>query len=399
MEKTLKFNMDSNNKKSKINNGLKGIFYIGSGDLIGSAIVSVFWIFLATTLDAESYGQIHYYIGIAGIAYVLSLIGTKNTIIVYTAKKIPIISIITLISIISGIISAIIIFFIFYRFDTSFLLIAFILNDISLGYIIGQKLFQTYSKYILIQKSLTVLLGLSFYYLIGIEGILLGIALSYTHFLIIFYKIFKENKVEVKSLNGKYGFILNNYAISIVGGFKANLDKIIIAPLFGLALLGNYALALQFYVLLTLVPLTISKIFLPNDASGNPNYKLKYFTFVIAVIISLTSYFLSPYVIPLFFPNFSGVVSGIQILSLGVIPSIASTLLSSRLLGLEKSKHVVLGLLWFVSTLVLGIILFGEKYGIVGITLSYVVGLSLNALYLAFITKFLKINSTDEHHD
>jgi len=164
------------------------------------------------------------------------------------------------------------------------------------------------------------------------------------------------------------------------------MHKIIIAPLFGLALLGNYALALQFYVLLTLVPLTISKIFLPNDASGNPNYKLKYFTFVIAVIISLTSYFLSPYVIPLFFPNFSGVVSGIQILSLGVIPSIASTLLSSRLLGLEKSKHVVLGLLW-------------EKYGIVGITLSYVVGLSLNALYLAFITKFLKINSTDEHHD
>jgi O-antigen/teichoic acid export membrane protein len=396
MEKNTTLKMNFNKEKNpKKNNGLKGIFYIGSGDLFGAGIVSIFWIFLASIIDAESYGQIHYYLGIAGMAYVLSLIGTKNTITVYTAKNITITPILTLITTILGIISAIIVFLLFYRFDVSFLLIAFIINDISLGYIIGKKFFQTYSKFILIQKSFTLIFGLSFYYLIGVDGIVLGIALSYAHFLIIFYKIFKESNIRSESLNGKYGFILNNYAINIIGGFKANLDKIIIAPMFGLALLGNYALALQFYVLLTLVPMTISKIFLPNDASGNPNYKLKSFTFIIAIIISITSYFLSPVVIPLFFKNFSGIIPGIQILSLGVIPSIASTLFSSRLLGLEKSKHVILGMLWFVLTLIFGIILLGEKYGITGITISYVLGLSLNAIYLALVTKLLKINQND----
>ena len=109
-----------------------------------------------------------------------------------------------------------------------------------------------------------------------------------------------------------------------------------------------------------------------------------------AVGISISSFIFSPYIIPIFFEKFSDVVIGIQILSIGVIPSIASTLLSSKLLGSEKSKHVILGLVCFISVLVVGIVVFGVDFGIVGITISYVIGLSANSLYLFLATRRLQ---------
>tara|TARA_B100000029_G_scaffold432879_2_gene445359 strand:+ start:239 stop:1396 length:1158 start_codon:yes stop_codon:yes gene_type:complete len=383
--------MDFNNKKNSQNKDrVKGIFYLGTGDFVGGGIVAIFWLFIASLISVEDYGQLHYFIGIAGIAYVLTLIGTRNTMIVYVAKKIEAYSTLSTISIIFGIITALIVFLIFYRLDVSLLLLAFVINDICLGYILGKKYFQTYSKYLLIQKTLTATLGISFFFLFGVEGILYGIALSYIHFFIIFSKIIKTSKFNLNHLQGRYGFILNNLGISIVGGFKANIDKILIAPLLGLTLLGNYALALQFYVLLTLLPMTISKIFLPYDASGIDDKKLKLYTLFLAVGISISSFIFSPYIIPIFFEKFSDVVIGIQILSIGVIPSIASTLLSSKLLGSEKSKHVILGLVCFISVLVVGIVVFGVDFGIVGITISYVIGLSANSLYLFLATRRLQ---------
>ncbi len=383
--------MDFNNKKNSQNKDrLKGIFYLGSGDFLGGGIVAIFWLFLASLISVEEYGQLHYFIGIAGIAYVLTLIGTRNTMIVYVAKQIEAYPTLSTISIILSGIAALIIFFLFFRLDVSLLLIAFVINDICLGYIIGKKYFQTYSKYLIIQKSLTATLGILFFVLFGVEGIIYGIALSYIHFLIIFSKIIKVRNFNLNHLQGRYGFIVNNLGISIAGGFKANIDKIIIAPLLGFTLLGNYALALQFYVLLTLIPMTISKIFLPYDASGIDDKKLKLYTLFVAIGISSISFILSPYIIPIFFEKFSDVVIAIQILSIGVIPSTASVLLSSKLLGSEKSKHVILGLLCFISILVIGIVIFGEEFGIMGITTSYVIGLSVNSLYLFLATRRLR---------
>ena len=48
--------------------GLKNIGIIGIGNLVGSAISALFWIYLAGLLGAENYGELGYYISIAGIA-------------------------------------------------------------------------------------------------------------------------------------------------------------------------------------------------------------------------------------------------------------------------------------------------------------------------------------------
>ena len=79
--------------------GLKNVGIIGVGNLVGSAISALFWIYLAGLLGAENYGELGYYISIAGIASSVSFIGGPMAITVLTAKKVKIESTIFLLSI------------------------------------------------------------------------------------------------------------------------------------------------------------------------------------------------------------------------------------------------------------------------------------------------------------
>ena len=80
--------------------GLKGLASIGFADTIGSGITAIFWFFIASQLSSSSYGEIHYYLGIAGIAQIISLIGNSNVLSVYAAKNVKIISTLFFISLI-----------------------------------------------------------------------------------------------------------------------------------------------------------------------------------------------------------------------------------------------------------------------------------------------------------
>ena len=66
---------------------IKSIASIGISNVAGVGLAAVFWFYMATVLDAEQYGEIHYFLGIAGLAYSISLIGTQKTLIVSVAKK------------------------------------------------------------------------------------------------------------------------------------------------------------------------------------------------------------------------------------------------------------------------------------------------------------------------
>ena len=380
---------DSKNLKDKIF-AFKGLGMIGSADIIGAIITGIFWLFIATFLEVEEYGQIHYFLGIAGVAYVITLFGTQHTITVYSAKKVNVVSTLFFLSILAGVAAALIVFIIYNEMDVSLLLIAYTINDLSLGYLLGKKLFNNYSKYILTQRMLTFILGFGFYFIFGIEGIIFALALSYIHFLILIYKGLKDSPINFSALKAHSGFIINNYVISVVGGFRGNIDKIIIAPLLGFILLGNVALALQFYVILMVIPQVVFKYTLSHDASGIPTSRVKLWTFLFAIVTCIATIVLSPHLIPLFFEKFADVVIAIQILSIGVIAGTANLFYLSKFLGLEKSKSPLIGLSIQVAITVLGIVILGQMYGIVGIAISYVLASLGNFTYLFFANRLLE---------
>ena len=363
---------------------------IGSADIIGAVISAIFWLSIASFLEVEEYGQIHYFLGIAGVAYVITLFGTQHTITVYSAKKVNVVSTLFFLSILAGVAAALIVFIIYNEMDVSLLLIAYTINDLSLGYLLGKKLFNNYSKYILTQRMLTFILGFGFYFIFGIEGIIFALALSYIHFLILIYKGLKDSPINFSALKAHSGFIINNYVISVVGGFRGNIDKIIIAPLLGFILLGNVALALQFYVILMVIPQVVFKYTLSHDASGIPTSRVKLWTFLFAIVTCIATIVLSPHLIPLFFEKFADVVIAIQILSIGVIAGTANLFYLSKFLGLEKSKSPLIGLSIQVAITVLGIVILGQMYGIVGIAISYVLASLGNFTYLFFANRLLE---------
>ena len=229
---------DNKNSNSKFSS-FKDLFKLGSADILGAAISSVFWLLIATFIEVEEYGNLHYLISIAGIAYVFTMIGSQHTIVVYTAKKLNIVPTLFFISILGGSITAIVIFFITNKLDVSLLILSYTANELVLGYFLGKKHFSNYSKYIITQRTLTFALGIGFYFLFGIDGIIFALALSYSHFIIIIIKVIRNNSLNVSSLKTNSGFVINNYINFLIGGFRANIDKLIIAPLLGFVLLGN----------------------------------------------------------------------------------------------------------------------------------------------------------------
>ena len=368
---------------SKKTNSLKSLSAIGISDIIGTGIVAFFWFYLATLLDVETYGELHYFIAIAGFAYIISMIGTRDVITVYVSKKINVTSVLFLLSLGGGAVAAIVIFGIFHRIDAAFLVLAFIINDLAIGYILGQKLFNSYAKYILTQKTLTLVLGLSFYYIFGVEGIIFALALSYIHFVIFIFKGSRESKIDFSLLPPRSRFIITNYSLSLFGSFRSNLDKIIIAPILGLTLLGNYALALQIWAVLILLSNIIFKYILTHDASGNPNKKLKLFTFFSSIVIAIFGITILPLIIPEFFPKYTGTVDAIRIMSIAVIPATVGQIYTSKLLGLEKSKTLIISRIISVTSFLTAILFLGLTYGIIGVAVAFVLSSTLQAAYLA----------------
>ena len=113
--------------------GQKNLASIGFANLVGSGLAAVYWFYLASEINPEDYGQIHYFLGIAGMAQVVSLVTTPNVLTVYTAKNIKIQSTLFFLSICAGIVSSIVVFVLFNRIDVSLLILGYIIFELING--------------------------------------------------------------------------------------------------------------------------------------------------------------------------------------------------------------------------------------------------------------------------
>ena len=362
--------------------GIKEILSLSVGDYGGAIIVSAFWFLLAFLISPEEYGEIHYFIGIAGLAFSISLLTTQETIIIYTAKNVKLAPTLFLISLISGGIAAVVITVLFSRVDSSLLLLGFIVNDLAIGYIVGKKLFTKYPKYFLLQKSLTFVLGISFFYLFGVEGIIFAIALSYGHFLFIIAKVFRKSSIDFSLLKKHRGFIANNYFMKASGAVRAHVDKIIIVPLIGFEILGNYALALQIYAVLMIFSNIIYKYALPHDASDTNTKKIKLIGLSCAVIISILGFTILPLVVSQIFEKFSDVGPAIQIISLAIIPGTVSLFIEAKILGRGKSSVVLVSRILGSVSIVIILVILAPLYGIIGAASAFVLSALISCVFL-----------------
>jgi len=370
--------------------GKKKLLSIGFADIVGSAISGLFWLYIASQLNPDVFGELIYFISIAGLAQMVSLLGSSNALTVYTAKNVKIQSTLFVISILAAAISLAIITIFLNRIDAGLLAVGFVVFSLVNSVILGKKLFVKYSKLVLSQKILTLILGIGLYFVFDVYGIIYGLALSYIPHLVIFVKEFSRTKIDFTLLKPRKGFIINNYVMSLTAGLGGTVDKLIIAPVLGFALLGNYSLAAQMLTMMMMFSAVIYKYLLPFDASGEPNKKIRQIALVISIIITILGVTILPNVIDWLFPKFIDAKDAIQIMSLGVVPGTISILYGSKFLGMEKSKIVMIPKLVSLGVVIGGFLYFGPIYGTVGLAWIIVTEMIWQAIFLIIMSRSLR---------
>ncbi len=242
-------------KIKEIYQSLKGLTTISIGTVIANVLGAIFWFSIAAILGTEQYGQISYLLAIAIIASRISLLGSPNTLMVYVAKGVKIQPAIFVSAISSSIITSLIIYFSFLgNLGVSIYIIGFVIFALVSYDVLGKKEYKQYVKYIISQKIFLIIFSTSLFYTIGFDGVILGIGISFFPYVIIIIKEIRKTKINFSVIKERKGFIFNNYLVDLIGAFNGSLDKLIINPLFGFILLGNYQLAQQFFLILIIIP-------------------------------------------------------------------------------------------------------------------------------------------------
>ena len=370
--------------------GKKGLLSIGFADIVGSAISGLFWLYIASQVNPDVFGELIYFISIAGLAQLVSLIGSSNALTVYTAKNVKIQSTLFLISILATAISLATITIFYNRIDAGLLAVGFVLFSLVNSVILGNKLFVKYSKLVLSQKILTLILGVGLYFVFDVYGIIYGLALSYIPHLVVFVKEFSRTRIDFALLKPRKGFIINNYVMNLVAGLGGTVDKLIIAPVLGLALLGNYSLALQMFTMMMVFSEIVYKYLLPFDASGKSNKKIRQIALVVSIIIAILGVTILPSVVDWLFPKYVDATDAIQIMSVGVVPGTISILYSSKFLGMEKSKFVMTAKLVSLGVMFGGFLYFGPIYGAIGLAWIIVAIFTWESIFLFIMNRTLR---------
>jgi O-antigen/teichoic acid export membrane protein len=361
---------------------------LGVANLLSSLIQAFFWFLVAAIVETESYGQIGYYIAIASIVTVIATPGVSNTIVVQGSKNAKIKPPLFLLSIILITISSAALFFILNDAPTSLYFLGFAMFSLLVAELLSRKLFAVFFKIMIIQRTLSIIIALSLYYTIGIDGIILGLAISYLVYMPKVIVVLKQGALDLSALGTYKGFMLNNFGYDFSRILTTQLDKMVIFPLFGFITLGNYYLAIQFLAIGSIIPGTVYQYLLPQETKERSFKNLKVATIGITALLAVAVFVLAPVLLPVIFPHFEDVVSMVQIMILSIIPQTINNMYITKLLTTGRSRTVFVGSSIFLITQITGIIILGIHMSIYGIAIALFVGHIAELIFLTVSNRY-----------
>jgi O-antigen/teichoic acid export membrane protein len=370
---------------------------MGFSNIFSTVILGVFWFIIAKIVNVEDYGFLSYQISMATVFAAVALPGITNTIIVHAGKDPKIRAPIFALSIILLVVASTIFYFIFHNFASSLYVIGYPLFALLFADLISRNLFSNYSKIIVIQRVLSIVLSVLFYYIVGIDGIILGLSLSFFIYFYKLYGILKESPIKFSLLKPYQNFMITNYGIDLSKIMSTQIDKLIIFPIFGFITLGNYFFAYQILSVLIVIPSTVFQYILPQESVGKSFKFLKIATTFLVSGISVLVIVFAPYVIPFLFPKYVDSVLMVQIMILSIIPLTMNTMYISKFLTGKKSKVVFIGSLIFIIVQVSLILIFGRLLGVNGIALALLMANIAEFVYL-YLQNRVNSNSIFTNH-
>ncbi len=277
----------------------KDALYVGIGNLSSSVIGAIFWLLLASIVDADTYGEINFYIAVATLAALFSVIGLDIPSMTYLAKgDKTLFREAILLVLITSLLVSIVLSIIVSNISIGLLVIGNNLYVMTVTGILGRKRYKRYPLFMLGLRTLQLLLAIILYLIIGIEGVILGYAIPTLAFgLLVFPELNDMSAIRFTLLRKKMRFIINTYIFQLSTTTLLYIDKLVIAPLFGFAILGLYQFAFQLLIFLAMIPMSLIQYLLPQEASNIEKRNIKLFGFVLAIILAIIFFFIFPFTI------------------------------------------------------------------------------------------------------
>ena len=357
--------------------------------LITVGLNAIFWLLAANLLEPKDYGEIGFLIALAGLFYLISGFGASQSIVVFRAKKDETADAINLLMLISTS-SASLLLILFSKEAALFCLgySFFVLIQVNL---LGLKKYKAFFYNGLIKGSLTISLPFLFYFFLDTTGLIAGLAFANLLSVGYYIKSLKFSQVYFYKIKENFKVLLNNFAAELSNGLPRVVDKVLIAPLFGLFIIGIYQLNSQILFGLEVFPLALQLYLLSEESSGVRHRKLiKYFITIICLITIVAILFV-PYVINELFQNYREGIVSLQILLVSLIPLSISYVFQSKLQA-RKSTTIGYSLVIRIGSLAILIIVLGNYLGLVGLSLAFLISTILNSLYLYSI--YRKLNKS-----
>jgi len=234
-------------------NSLKKFSYVVLGRILGSALLAIFFLIFATILEPQDYGEMGYLIALAGTFSVVSRFGLPQTVVVYLAKEKKLLSHqVNLLAVITASSATMILLFI-----NEF--VAFLCLGISFFFLyqhnlLGEKKYQRFLKSSILRNTLTLVIPFPLYFVLGIPGILLGMALGNIISSVWLVKSFSLKVKSFQLLKNNYKVLINNFGIDASISLVRTVDRLLIGTMFGFLFTGIYIFNMQILFGLEILP-------------------------------------------------------------------------------------------------------------------------------------------------
>ena len=363
----------------------KNFSFYATGQIVATLFHALFFIVFASFLTPETFGELSFWISIAGISSVIARFGLPYSVTIYQAKNNTLlVNQVNSLGVIFSIIAFVIL--LFYDLWISIFALGISLFWFSQHNLLGQKKYKILSTTLIIQSILFLTIPLLLYFFFDIIGILLGLALANLLCSFHFFKNISKNINSFQEIKKNWKIIIHNFAVDLSISLPTILDKILIVYLYGFVFNGIYHFNMQILAGLSILPYMLHGYLLSEESSQNDNRKLIYLIITVNVILVLFSVLLAPIFVDEFYPAYSEGILSLQVLVIASIPLTLASVFSAKLQARE-STLVGYSLLIRIVPLLILIYALGGLYGLVGLSTAVLIS---NTSYVIFLGLMLR---------
>jgi O-antigen/teichoic acid export membrane protein len=384
---------------------------VGVGNLTAGAVGGIFWLLLASIVEVSDYGILNYYISISTILSTFSVLGLNVTVMTFLPKgeeKLKHQS--NMLVLVTNVLIVIPLLALTQNVFLALLILGTSFFTMTISEVLGRKSYSKFPVHVIGQRIAQFALSIALYYVLGINGILLGyglalIAFSYNYVrdLIdsrkrslsaikpdsISHEIRNNNisTFSMSAIKAKSKFISHAFSTSLAQSLTSNVDKLIITPLFGFSVLGLYQLGFQFLIFLAVIPISLTQYLLPQESSGIVRKGVRKVGLSLAIVFALLFYFGIEVVVNWLFPAYVESIPAARIMILGIVPMTLTAIINARLLGTGRSRPTLIGSIIYLLSLFSLMYLLGNAYHLLGLAIALLTALCLQAAVLSLLSR------------